>query len=166
MAKKKIKKTLPEQIMDKHGLTYEPLVLNILDKSEQERDKILSTYHVVHNDIYKTLAASGDRTGPLVAVLPITKQLSMKKLAAASGNKKVTMLPLKDLQKTTGYVHGANNPIGIWQNKHFPIYIDATAKGAAYFLVSGGELGRSDKTNPNDVAKLINSPFVDLLEHD
>jgi len=54
MAKKKIKKTLPEQIMDKHGLTYEPLVLNILDKSEQERDKILSTYHVAHNDIYKT----------------------------------------------------------------------------------------------------------------
>lgn len=166
MAKKKIKKTLPEQIMDKHGVTYEPVTLNILDKSEKERDVILNTYNVKHDDIYKTLAASGDKTGPLIAILPITKHLSMKKLAAVSGNKKVTMLSLKDLQKTTGYVHVANNPIGIWQNKHFPIYIDTTAKNAEYFLVSGGELDRSDKINPNDIAELINAPFVDLLEHD
>lgn len=166
MAKKKIKKTLPEQIMDKHGVKYEPLVLNILDKSETERDLILDTFHIKHDDIYKTLAATGDRTGPIVAVLPITKHLSLKKLAAVSGNKKAAMLSLKDLQKTTGYVHGANNPIGIWQNKHFPIYIDETAAKADYFLVSGGELGRSDKIKPNDVAQLIAAPFVDLLEHD
>ena len=43
--------------MDKHGVTYEPLTLNILDKSEKERDTILNTYNVKHDDIYKTLAA-------------------------------------------------------------------------------------------------------------
>ncbi|WP_220740749.1 aminoacyl-tRNA deacylase [Leuconostoc miyukkimchii] len=166
MAKKKIKKTLPEQIMDKHGVTYEPLELNILDKSEAERDAILASFNIKHDDIYKTLAATGDKTGPVVAVLPITKHLSLKKLAAASGNKKVTMLSLKELKKTTGYIHGANNPIGIWQNKHFPIYIDTTAEHAEYFLVSGGELGRSNKIKPHDVSQLINAPFVDLLEHD
>lgn len=161
-----MKKTLPEQVMDKHNVNYEPLNLNILDKTPDERDAILETFHVKHDDIYKTLAAHGDKTGPIVAVLPITKHLSLKKLAAVSGNKKVAMLPLKDLQKTTGYIHGANNPVGIWQNKHFPIYFDLTAANLPYFLVSGGELSRSDKVNPQEVVNLIHSEFADLLEHD
>lgn len=161
-----MKKTLPEQVMDKHNVNYEPLNLNILDKTPDERDAILETFHVKHDDIYKTLAAHGDKTGPIVAVLPITKHLSLKKLAAVSGNKKVAMLPLKDLQKTTGYIHGANNPVGIWQNKHFPIYFDLTAANLPYILVSGGELSRSDKVNPQEVVNLIHSEFADLLEHD
>ncbi|API72883.1 MULTISPECIES: aminoacyl-tRNA deacylase [Leuconostoc] len=166
MSKKKMKKTLPEQVMDKHNVNYEPLNLNILDKTPDERDAILETFHVKHDDIYKTLAAHGDKTGPIVAVLPITKHLSLKKLAAVSGNKKVAMLPLKDLQKTTGYIHGANNPVGIWQNKHFPIYFDLTAANLPYIIVSGGELSRSDKVNPQEVVNLIHSEFADLLEHD
>lgn len=161
-----MKKTLPEQVMDKHNVNYEPLNLNILDKTPDERDAILETFHVKHDDIYKTLAAHGDKTGPIVAVLPITKHLSLKKLAAVSGNKKVAMLPLKDLQKTTGYIHGANNPVGIWQNKHFPIYFDLTAANLPYILVSGGELSRSDKVNPQEVVNLVHSEFADLLEHD
>lgn len=161
-----MKKTLPEQVMDKHNVNYEPLNLNILDKTPDERDAILETFHVKHDDIYKTLAAHGDKTGPIVAVLPITKHLSLKKLATVSGNKKVAMLPLKDLQKTTGYIHGANNPVGIWQNKHFPIYFDLTAANLPYILVSGGELSRSDKVNPQEVVNLIHSEFADLLEHD
>ncbi|MGX7052208.1 aminoacyl-tRNA deacylase [Leuconostoc palmae] len=164
MAKKKIKKTLPEQVMEKHQIDYEPLELNILDKSESERDVILNKFNIHHQDIYKTLALFGDKSGPLIAVLPITEQLSLKKLAATSGNKKVTMLPLKILQKTTGYVHGANNPVGIWQNKHFPIFIDKTAQTMSFFLVSGGELGRSDKVNPVDIADLTEAKFVDLVE--
>jgi len=75
-------------------------------------------------------------------------------------------LPVKVLQKTTGYIHGANNPVGIWQNKHFPIFFEQTAQKAPYILVSGGELGRSDKINPVDVASLVGASFVDLLEND
>ena len=51
-----------------------------------------------------------DKTGPVIGIIPITEHLSEKKLAKISGNKKVQMIPQKDLQKTTGYVHGANNP--------------------------------------------------------
>lgn len=162
--KKKSKKTLPEQVLEKHGIDYKPLDLNILDKTDEERDALLAKFNVKYEDVYKTLAAHGDKTGPVVAVLPISQHLSLKKLAAASGNKKVQMIHLKELQKTTGYIHGANNPVGIWQNKHFPIYFDASAQGRDYFLVSGGELGRSDQVNPDEVAKLVDAPFVDLLE--
>ena len=97
MAKKKIKKTLPEQIMDKHDVAYEGFEFNILDKTEAQRDALLEKFNVKHADIYKTLAATGDKTGPVVAIIPITQHLAMKKLAHVSGNKKVTMLSLKEL---------------------------------------------------------------------
>ncbi|MHC5879895.1 YbaK/EbsC family protein, partial [Streptococcus pyogenes] len=71
------------------------------------------------------------------------QQLSEKKLAKISGNKKVSMIAQKDLEKTTGYVHGANNPIGIRQRHNYPIYIDQSALDKGHMIVSAGEVGRS-----------------------
>ncbi|MDD9139072.1 aminoacyl-tRNA deacylase [Fructobacillus sp. CRL 2054] len=162
--KKKDKKTLPELVLEKHGVTYEPLHLNALDLTPEEKAEKFSALGIQESDIYKTLAAKGDKTGPIVAVVPLTERLDMKKFAAVSGNKKAHMLPVKELEKTTGYVHGANNPVGIWQNKHFPIYIDQHAKDADFILVSAGELGRSDKLNPQELSKMLNASFEDLTE--
>lgn len=162
--KKKDKKTLPEQVLDKHSVAYEPLELNALDLTEAEITAKMDELGIQQSDIFKTLAVKGDKTGPLIAVVPLTKRLDMKKLAAVSGNKKTHMLPLKELVATTGYVHGANNPVGIWQNHDFPIYFAKEAEAADYFLVSAGELGRSDKLNPQELATMIGAPFVDLTE--
>lgn len=162
--KKKDKKTLPELVLEKHGVSYEPLHLNALDLTEEEKAAKFAELKISESDIYKTLAARGDKTGPIVAVVPLTERLDMKKFAAVSGNKKAHMLPVKELEKTTGYVHGANNPVGIWQNKHFPIYLDKHAEEADFILVSAGELGRSDKINPKELAKMIAAPFAELTE--
>ncbi|GAO99442.1 aminoacyl-tRNA deacylase [Fructobacillus ficulneus] len=162
--KKKDKKTLPEQVLEKHGLAFEPLELNALDLTQEEIDAKMAELGIQESDIYKTLAVKGDKTGPLVAVVPLTERLDMKKLAAVSGNKKAHMLPLKELEDTTGYVHGANNPVGIWHNHGFPIYFARQAETAEFFVVSAGELGRSDKLNPADLAQLIQAPFADLTE--
>jgi Cys-tRNA(Pro)/Cys-tRNA(Cys) deacylase len=161
---KKIKKTLVEQILDKHDIPYTPLFWTLLEANQTDKAARLKEAGIAETDIYKTLAATGDKTGPIIAVLPITEHLSLKKLAAASGNKKVIMLPLKDLQKTTGYVHGANNPVGIWHTKKFPIYFDASAQAQSTIAVSAGELKRSDLVNPQDIAILVGAPFVDLQE--
>ena len=159
MTKKiKIKKTLVEQILDKAKISYEGLVLNALDQPDELPDGLILS------DIYKTLALIGDKTGPVIGIIPLTEHLSEKKLASASGNKKVSMIPQKDLQKITGYVHGANNPIGIHFNKHFPIFFDNIAKDQNFILVSAGELGRSIKINPEILAKFVNANFTDLLQ--
>ncbi|WP_105152708.1 YbaK/EbsC family protein, partial [Streptococcus suis] len=100
---------------------------------------------IEEKDIYKTLALTGDKTGPVIGIVPITEHLSEKKLAKISGNKKVSMIPQKDLEKTTGYVHGANNPVGIRQKHNFPIYIDQSALELGHLIVSAGEIGRSIK---------------------
>ncbi|MBU5894509.1 aminoacyl-tRNA deacylase, partial [Vibrio cholerae O1] len=81
------------------------LALNALEEELMPED-------IQRRDIYKTLALIGDKTGPIVGILPLTEHLTEKKLAKVSGNKKVHMIPQKDLQKTTGYINGANNPVG------------------------------------------------------
>lgn len=92
MAKKvKVKKTLVDQILDKAKIDHDSLVLNALD--EQLPPGIEET------EIYKTLALTGDKTGPIIGIVPITEHLPEKKLAKISGNKKVNMIPQKDLEK-------------------------------------------------------------------
>lgn len=103
--KNKIKKTLVDQILDKAKIEHDSLQLDALQGDLPNG--------IQKQDIFKTLALIGDKTGPIIGILPLTEHLSEKKLAKISGNKKVQMIPQKDLQKITGYIHGANNPIGI-----------------------------------------------------
>ena len=154
--KQKIKKTLVEQILDKAGMNYESLVLNAKTEALPE--------DIDRNTIFKTLALSGDKTGPVIGLVPITEHLSEKKLAKLSGNKKVHMIPQKDLQKTTGYVHGANNPIGIRQKHTFPIYIDDSALEIGNIIISSGEIGRSIRINSQLLADLVQATFANIKE--
>lgn len=154
--KSRIKKTLVDQILDKAGIDHDSLVVNA--KTGQFPEDIK------REDIFKTLALIGDKTGPIIGIIPITEHLSEKKLAKISGNKKVHMIPQKDLQKTTGYVHGANNPVGIRQKHNFPIIIDEIALEKGSMVVSGGEVGRSIRVNSQTLADFVQATFADIKE--
>lgn len=157
MAKKvKIKKTLVEQILTKAGIKHKGIQVNALE------DQIPSGYE--KHQIFKTLALLGDKTGPIIGIIPITEHLSEKKLAKISGNKKVNMIPQKDLEKTTGYIHGANNPVGIRQKHSYPIFIDNTALSLNELIVSAGEVGHSIIIEPKDLASFVKAEFADILE--
>mgnify|MGYP003594207532 FL=1 len=155
MKKGKLKKTLVEQILDKAGITHEPLALNALKDDLPDG--------IAKADIYKTLALTGN-TGPVIGIIPLTQHLSEKKLAKVSGNKKVSMIPQKDLQKTTGYIHGANNPVGIHQKHPFPIFIDEVALSKEFMIVSAGEVGRSIRIQPQLLANFVAASFADISE--
>ncbi len=166
MAKKKKKehKTLVEQILDKNKIPFEQLTF----PTHQEGDVAqISVDHVDQDEhtIFKTLVLTGKTTGPVVGVIPVDEHLDEKKLAKASGNKKVTMVPLKDLLKTTGYQHGANTPVGIWEKFKYPIYIDQEAKVMGQIIVSSGQIGRSVKLNADQLAQLVHGTFTDLKEN-
>ena len=95
MAKKqKVKKTLVEQILQKAKINHTGLQINALEGIIPEG--------ITTDQIYKTLALTGDKTGPVIGIVPISAHLSEKKLAKLSGNKKVSMIPQKDLEKTMG----------------------------------------------------------------
>lgn len=157
MAKKvKLKKTLVDQILDKAKIVHESLAINALE-GELPND-------IKREEIFKTLALTGDKSGPVIGIVQITEHLSEKKLTKISGNKKVSMIPQKDLQKTTGYIHGANNPVGIRQKHAFPIFIDQRALELGQMIVSAGEVGRSIRIDSQALADFVGATFADLIE--
>ena len=110
--------------------------------------------------IFKTLVAVGNKTGPVVAVIPSNQELDLKKIAKESGNKKVEMLHLKDLENLTGYIRGGCSPVGM--KKLFPTYFDQSALNFATIMVSAGKRGVQMELAPNDLAGLVRGKFVDL----
>lgn len=112
--------------------------------------------------VFKTLVAIGNKTGVIVAVIPGNHELDLKKLAKASGNKKVEMLHLKDLEQTTGYIRGGCSPIGM--KKLFPSYIDQTAELFDTIIISAGKRGLQLEMAPIDLSTLVRGEFVDLIE--
>lgn len=160
---KKLKKTLVEKMLDQKKIPYKQLSFDTVqegDVAQMDTSILAEDEHLV----YKTLVCEGNNISPVVAVIPVTEHLSMKKLAKASGNKKCELLPLKKLVPTTGYVHGANTPIGIYEKFHFPIYLDASMQNYDQIACSSGEVGRSVELNPQDLQKVTDGTFVDLLE--
>ena len=89
--------------------------------------------------IFKTLVLTGDRGSHLVCVIPVERELDLKAVARASGNKSVAMLPVKELLPLTGYLRGGCSPIGM--KKVFPTYIDQAASAQPRLSVSAGVRG-------------------------
>jgi len=89
--------------------------------------------------IYKTLVLTGDKTKYLVCVIPVEKELDLKAVARATGNKSVAMLPQKELLPLTGYLRGGCSPIGM--KKAFPTFLQEDARLLERISVSAGVRG-------------------------
>ena len=77
------------------------------------------------NQVFKTLVTSGSSKTNYVFLVPVTKELDLKKAASSVNEKSITMLKSKDLLPLTGYIHGGCSPIGM--KKQFQTTIDTTA---------------------------------------
>jgi Cys-tRNA(Pro)/Cys-tRNA(Cys) deacylase len=112
--------------------------------------------------VFKTLVAVGDKTGPVVFVIPVARALDLKRAATASDNKRVEMLPLKDLTNVTGYLRGGCSPIGM--KKRFPTFLDNRAKGREIISVSAGLRGVQILIEPAALVLFISAAFADLSD--
>lgn len=159
MAKKKQVKTNAIRIVEQKKIPYQEHTYTF---SEDD----LGAKHVAEElnqneaQIFKTLVAVGNKTGPIVAVIPSNQELDLKKIAKESSNKKVEMLHLKDLENLTGYIRGGCSPVGM--KKLFPTYFDQSALNFATIMVSAGKRGVQMELAPNDLAGLVRGKFVDL----
>lgn len=111
--------------------------------------------------VFKTLVAHGDKTGYCVFVIPGNFELDLKKAAGASGNKRVTMIHVKELLPLTGYIRGGCSPIGM--KKPFPTWIDETAQLHDTIYVSAGVRGQQIVLSPFDLCAAIDGGFADLI---
>ena len=126
----------------------------------------LSGVHAAHElgvepeRVFKTLVARGDKTGINVFVIPVAEELDLKKCAAASGNKKLEMVHVKDLLGLTGYVRGGCSPVGM--KKQFPTFIDASAQSQPTIMISAGKIGMQVELDPKALCTLIGAKFAEI----
>ena len=111
--------------------------------------------------IYKTLVLTGDKEKHLVCVIPVEKELDLKAVARASGNKSVAMLPQKELLPLTGYVHGGCSPVGM--KKQFPTVFHETVEIIDTIMVSAGKIGCQVQCEPAALMELLNAQSADIV---
>ena len=110
---------------------------------------------------FKTLVAHGKSGNYYCFLIPVDRELDLKKAAASVGEKSVELLPLKDLTAVTGYVRGGCTPIGM--KKQFVTVIHNSAETLTEFWISGGRIGLQIKLSPKDLADAIRGKFADIL---
>lgn len=110
--------------------------------------------------VFKTLVARGDRCGLSVFCIPCAMELDLKKCARVTGDKKIELLPVKELLANTGYIRGGCSPIGM--KKLFPTYIDETCQLFDKITVSAGIKGCQLLLDPEKLIALLGMTVADL----
>ncbi|MBQ7399153.1 MAG: Cys-tRNA(Pro) deacylase [Clostridia bacterium] len=110
--------------------------------------------------VFKTLVARGDKCGLSVFCIPCAMELDLKKCARVTGDKKIELLPVKELLSNTGYIRGGCSPIGM--KKQYPTYIDETCQLFDKITVSAGIKGCQLLLEPEKLIALIGMTVADL----
>jgi Cys-tRNA(Pro)/Cys-tRNA(Cys) deacylase len=111
---------------------------------------------------FKTLVARGDKTGVVMACLPGDSELDLKKFAAVTGNKKVELVAVKEIQTLTGYIRGGVSPLGT--KKKYPLYLDEMALMHDRVSVSAGQRGLQMILAPQDLQQASQAQFADITK--
>lgn len=147
------------RLLDAAKIEYEVLEYPV-DESDLSGESIARKTGKDHTQVFKTLVFSGEKNGFGVCCIPACDELELKKVAKAFGEKKVEMLHVKDLLKTTGYIRGGCSPIGM--KKQFRTVIDETAILFDKIYVSAGIRGAMIGLEPNALAEYVGAEFIDV----
>lgn len=152
-------KTNVMRLLDTAGIEYETLEYEV-DESDLSGASIARKTGQDKDIVFKTLVFGGEKNGFGVCCIPVCEELDLKKTAKAFGEKKVEMLHVKDLLKTTGYIRGGCSPVGM--KKQFPTVIDETATLFDKIFVSAGQRGIMLGVDPRQLADYVGAKFVDV----
>ena len=112
--------------------------------------------------VFKTLVTVGKSGNHYVFMIPVAKELDLKKAAKSVGEKNIEMIKSKELLPLTGYIHGGCSPVGL--KKFFTTTIDETAKNFGTIMFSGGAIGFQVETSLSELAKVIRFSTADLTK--
>lgn len=156
-----IEKTNPMRMLEQEGISYDTASYTVdeNDLSGLHAAKMLGTGP---DRVFKTLVAKGEKRGYLVFCIPVAEELDLKKAARAAGDKRVELLPLKELLPVTGYMQGGCSPIGM--KKHFPTYIEETAALFDSIYISAGKRGVQLIVSPEALMRFLPAQAADLIQ--
>jgi Cys-tRNA(Pro)/Cys-tRNA(Cys) deacylase len=113
--------------------------------------------------VFKTLVAQGTSKEIYIFVIPVAEELDLKKAAKAAGEKKVDLVPVKDIQKWTGYVRGGCSPVGM--KKQYKTFFDETATEWETIVVSAGKIGVQMELAVDDLLSVTEGTLADLIKN-
>lgn len=116
------------------------------------------------NKVFKTLVTVSKSKQNYVFMVPVHKELDLKKCAQSVNEKSIEMIPQKELLQLTGYVHGGCSPIGL--KKPFKVIIDSYAKNFNEIIFSAGKIGYQVEVELTNLEKIINCKFANIVKDD
>jgi Cys-tRNA(Pro)/Cys-tRNA(Cys) deacylase len=146
-------KTNALRILDKNSISYEAKSMDLGTPNNPDKDASL---------IHKTLVARGVSNELYVFIIPLSNELDLKKAAMAAQEKKILMLPEKELLQKTGYIKGGCSPIGM--KKQYKIFLELRSTKMEQLIVSGGKVKFRVKLKPKDLMQVVNAKAVDLIK--
>lgn len=112
--------------------------------------------------VYKTLVAQATSKNIYVFVIPVGAELDLKKAAKAAAEKKLDLLPVKEIQAQTGYIRGGCSPVGM--KKHYPTFIDSQATRLETIIVSGGKIGVQVELAVESLQTIADAAIIELVK--
>lgn len=152
-------KTAAVKILERLKLPYE---LRAYDEDELGAEEAARKLDLPLERVFKTLVVRGDRTGVVLACLPGSTTLSLKQLAAASGNKRCELVAVDEIHRLTGYLRGGVSPIGA--RKAYPLFLDRRAMQHDTISVSAGMRGLQLLVSGAALVQAGNARLADLAE--
>ncbi|MCR4956326.1 MAG: Cys-tRNA(Pro) deacylase [Lachnospiraceae bacterium] len=153
-------KTNVMRLLEQKKIPYQHY--NYVDSGAVNGEEVAKALNMDPNQVFKTLVTVGKTKAYYVFVLPVNKELNLKKAAAAVGEKSIEMLKLKDLLPLTGYVHGGCSPIGM--KKAFPTVLHESCKNFETIMFSGGKIGYQVEVEPKQLEKFVRLTMADIVD--
>jgi Cys-tRNA(Pro)/Cys-tRNA(Cys) deacylase len=152
-------KTNAMRALDQLGVAYQIREYEV-DPNDLSAETVAAKVGLPPEQVFKTLAVDGDRNGICLAVIPGNTELDFKALAQATGDRKVEMVPLKDVQAITGYIRGGVTALAC--KKDYPVYIDETAELWDVISISAGQRGMQIFLSPTDYVRAVKATALDI----
>lgn len=145
-------KTNAARYLDSLGIAYELRDYEV-DPDDLSAETVAAKVGLPPEQVFKTLVARGDRNGVCLAVVPGNAEIDPKALAHISGDRKVDLVPLKDVQPLTGQIRGGVTAIG--QTRRYPVYVDETVELFDIISVSAGVRGTQILMAPSNYLRAV-----------
>jgi len=156
-----VAKTNAARILDGLGIKYELREYEV-DPDDLSAETVAAKVGLPPEQVFKTLAVQGDGYGICLAVISADNELDFKALAKQTGDRRVDMVPLKDVQAVTGYIRGGVTALAC--KKDYPVYIDELAEICDVISVSAGMRGTQILLAPEDYIRVVNAKVAAIVK--
>lgn len=161
MAVRQPPKTNAVRLLESKGVAFEIRSYEV-DPEDLAAESVAAKVGMPPEQVFKTLVVRGDRSGPMLAVIPGNSLLDLKALAQVSGNRKAEPVPLAEVLPLTGYIRGGVTALGC--RKEYPVWVDETAQLWDVISVSAGQRGLQIVLNPDAYLQAVDAAYAAIAK--